>query len=147
MKRIGFLFLVLALSIGVFGCTKKPDIQIDYEAAEEEFTRELSENQTFYYSHTNFERYDITGDGYDDLYTVATGGSGMIRDDIFVYDPVNRQVYIVTSSDEDGIYSYRIEKAGKSGLVVARSSLLLSSDDEVVGKLEFVDDSIVFVED
>lgn len=147
MKRAGILFFVLALSIGVFGCAKKPDIQIDYEAAKEEFNQEVFADQTFYYSHSDFERYDITGDGYDDLYTVATGGSGIVRDEIFVYDPVNRKVYAVTSADEELFYSYRIEEAGTDGLVVVRSRLDLSSNVEEFGKLKFEDDSIVFVAD
>ena len=65
--------------------------------------------------------YDITGDGYPDLFTNVTWGSGMVRTDLVVYDPVNDALYVLDGYDYDFIIEYAeedrivIRKEGPNG--------------------------------
>ncbi|MBR0513190.1 MAG: hypothetical protein IJK06_02960 [Clostridia bacterium] len=49
---------------------------------------------------------DITGDGYPELFTNVTWGSGMVRTDLVVYDPVNEALYVLDGYDYDYIIEY-----------------------------------------
>ena len=41
------------------------------------------------------ELFDVTADGCDDLCTCVTWGSGMVRTDLVVYDPLNEDLYVL----------------------------------------------------
>ena len=50
--------------------------------------------------------YDITGDGYPELFTNVTWGSGMVRTDLVVYDPVGEALYVLDGYNYDYIIEY-----------------------------------------
>ena len=54
----------------------------------------------------DIDLYDITGDGYPELFTNITWGSGMVRTDLVVYDSVNEALYILDGYDYDYIIEY-----------------------------------------
>ncbi len=58
--------------------------------------------------------YDITGDGSPDLFTNDTWGSGMVRTDLIVYDPVGENLYVLDGYD----YNYLIDKVEKDRIVI-----------------------------
>ena len=64
--------------------------------------------------HPDIALYDLTGDGSPDLFTNETWGSGMVRTDLIVYDPVEEKLYVLDGYD----YDYLIEKVEKDRIVI-----------------------------
>ena len=60
--------------------------------------------------------FDVTGDGCVDLCTGRVYGSGMVRRDIIVYDPVNREKYILDGYN----YDFYIDGISENRLVVIK---------------------------
>ena len=50
--------------------------------------------------------YDLTGDGCPDLFTNVTWGSGMVRTDLVVFDPVSEALYVLDGYNYDYIIEY-----------------------------------------
>ena len=46
-------------------------------------------------SKPDFELFDVTGDGCADLCECVTWGSGMVRTDLVVYDPLEKNLYVL----------------------------------------------------
>jgi len=63
---------------------------------------------------TDIALYDITGDGTMDLFTNDTWGSGMVRTDLIVYDPVDENLYVLDGYN----YDYLIDKVEKNRIVI-----------------------------
>ena len=62
------------------------------------------------------ELFDVTADGCDDLCTCVTWGSGMVRTDLLVYDPLNEDLYVL-----DGYsYDYLIDHVEEDRIVIVR---------------------------
>ena len=61
-----------------------------------------------------YEMFDITGDGCPELFTCVTWGSGMVRTDLVVYDPVNEELYVLDGYN----YDYLIDKVEKDRIVI-----------------------------
>jgi len=81
--------------------------------------------------------YDFTGDGFDDIITCFTYGSGLVRDVIVVYDVAGQVFY--TLGDEKA--SYRI-KAFDDGLLTAEEYIY--PDKYSVGKVYFSGNELSF---
>ena len=60
--------------------------------------------------------YDLTGDGTPELFTNVTWGSGMVRTDLVVYDPVEENLYVLDGYD----YDYLIDKVEKDRIVIVK---------------------------
>ena len=82
--------------------------------------------------------YDITGDGNDDLITGLIYGSGIVRNDIVVYDVYNQAFY----SLGDDKNKYRNLKFEDGCLSVERYSY---SKNYASGTVEFINNELVFV--
>ena len=54
----------------------------------------------------DIDLYDVTGDGYPELFTNVTWGSGMVRTDLVVYDPVSEALYVLDGYNYDYIIEY-----------------------------------------
>ena len=62
------------------------------------------------------ELFDVTADGCDDLCTCVTWGSGMVRTDLLVYDPLNEDLYVL-----DGYsYDYLIDHVEEGRIVIVK---------------------------
>ena len=133
----------MAMICGMSACAKKT---IDYEAAEKEFLEYMEEEKYFYSAVDG--RYDVTGDGYEDLYANFNWGSGMPRDMLLFYDPVNHQVYNVCSGEDElsgPPYSYHVVSCDDNGLTVSRTPFD-DSEDVMLGTVKMIDGEVIFVE-
>ena len=54
----------------------------------------------------DIDLYDLTGDGYPELFTNVTWGSGMVRTDLVVFDPVSEALYVLDGYNYDYIIEY-----------------------------------------
>lgn len=145
----------LAMVSGMSACARQTavdpkasesTITIDYEAAEKEFMEYMNENK--YLCSGIDGRYDVTGDGYEDLYANFNWGSGMPRDMLLFYDPVNHQVYNVCSGEDElsgPPYSYHVVSCDDNGLTVSRTPFD-DSEDVVLGTVKPVDGELIFIE-
>lgn len=61
-----------------------------------------------------YEMFDLTGDGCPELFTCVTWGSGMVRTDLIVYDPVNEELYVLDGYN----YDYLIDRVGEDRIVI-----------------------------
>ena len=61
-----------------------------------------------------YELFDITGDGCADLLRCVTWGSGMVRTDLVVYDPVDEELYVLDGYN----YDYRIDRVEEDRIVI-----------------------------
>ena len=62
------------------------------------------------------ERFDVTGDGCSDLCACVTWGSGMVRTDLVVYDPLEKKLYILDGYN----YNYLIDHVEEDRIVIVR---------------------------
>lgn len=142
----------MAMICGMSACAKKSAVdsettkidyvvaEIDYAAAEKEFIEYMKEHK---YLCSGIEgRYDVTGDGYDDLYAGYLWGSGMPRDVLTFYDPVNHQVYNV---QPDFPYEYHVVSCDDKGLTVSRNNFI-EHEEVVLGTVKLIDGEVIFVE-
>lgn len=58
--------------------------------------------------------FDVTGDGSEDLCTCVTWGSGMVRTDLVVYDPLNEEIYMLDGYN----YNYLIDHVEEDRIVI-----------------------------
>lgn len=61
-----------------------------------------------------FELFDVTGDGCADLCTCVTWGSGMVRTDLVVYDPIEKKLYVLDGYN----YDYLIDHVEEDRIVI-----------------------------
>lgn len=153
MRRIIALFCATLMAVSMVGCKSVPgkkekfldangkEVVIDYEEAEKDFRKQVADAgiPAFYgYLYSDSYRYDVTGDGIDDICICISFGSGMVRDCIVVYDPVADRTYML-----DGYsISYHIEKCDENGLVVSSIGHNISE-----GTVVLKDDVLFFVPD
>lgn len=147
----------MAMICGMSACAKKSAVdsettkidyvvaEIDYAAAEKEFIEYLKEDKCFCSEIDG--RYDVTGDGYDDLYAGYLWGSGMPRDVLTFYDPVNHQVYNVHEADDESAfpYDYHVVSCDDKGLTVSRNPFN-DHEEVVLGTVKLIDGEVIFVE-
>ena len=89
--------------------------------------------------------YDLTGDGYPDLFTNVTWGSGMVRTDLVVYDPVNEALYVLDGYD----YDYIIEYAEEDRIVIGKKGPNGYGDPVTVtyGTVKLENEELFFIPD
>lgn len=64
----------------------------------------------------NFELFDVTGDGCADLCTCVTWGSGMVRTDLVVFDPLEENLYVLDGYN----YNYLIDRVESGRIVIIK---------------------------
>lgn len=89
--------------------------------------------------------FDITGDGSPDLFTNETWGSGMVRTDLIVYDPVEENLYILDGYD----YDYLIENVEKDRIVIVEEGPHGYGDPvaKTYGTVKLENGKLVFIPD
>ncbi len=153
-RNVRVLSWIIIGCIGICGCshkTTKPEV--DYQAAEKEFD-EYMENLDlpsllFAKGQESEARFDVTGDGVDDLLRGATYGSGIIRETVLVYDPVTHTGRMLASSkderidgESDDVYCFKVDSCKKDSLIINRSGYIAG---ECLGTIILQDDELVFV--
>ena len=122
------------------------DEQVNYKAANREFDKYIDElGLPSYFGRIrgideDLKKYDVTGDGCEDLVRCLSYGSGMPRVSISIYDPVGHKGYILDSYN----FSYRIESCDEDELVVIKYEPRENS--EIPGTVIIENDELVFVE-
>jgi hypothetical protein len=96
-------------------------------------------------AHPAYERFDITGDGSADLFTCVTWGSGMVRTDLIVYDPVEKKLYVLDGYN----YDYRIDHVEEDRIVITMEGPHGYNEPLVTtfGTVRIEDGRLVFVPD
>ena len=92
-----------------------------------------------------FELFDITGDGCADLCRCVTWGSGMVRTDLVVYDPVEKKLYILDGYN----YNYLIDHVEEDRIVIVMEGPYGYNEPLVktYGTVKTEDGRLVFVPD
>lgn len=95
--------------------------------------------------HPAFRMVDVTGDGCTDLCTCEMVGSGMVRVILIVYDPLQREKYVLDGYN----YSYAINDVTDGRLVVTEKGPYGYSDPltETTGTVKLEDGKLVFCAD
>ena len=94
---------------------------------------------------TDFELFDITGDGNADLCTCVTWGSGMVRTDLVVYDPIEKILYVLDGYN----YDYLIDHVEEDRMVIVMDGPYGYNEPLVktFGTVKIEDGRLVFVPD
>lgn len=89
--------------------------------------------------------FDITGDGSADLCRCVTWGSGMVRTDLAVYDPLGKTLYVLDGYN----YNYLIDHAEEDRIVIAKEGPYGYNEPVVktFGTVIMEDGQLVFVPD
>lgn len=92
-----------------------------------------------------YEVFDITGDGCTDLFTNVTWGSGMVRTDLIVYDPVQEELYVLDGYN----YDYLIDHAEENRIVIVKEGPHGYNDPVVrtSGTVELEKRQLIFIAD
>ena len=93
----------------------------------------------------DFELFDVTGDGCVDLCTCVTWGSGMVRTDLVVYDPVLKDLYVLDGYN----YDYLIDRVEEDRIVIAMKGPYGYNDPvlTIFGTVRAEDGRLLFVPD
>ena len=141
MNRIILVSVILILGLVESSIC---DEQINYRAASREFDKYIEEIHLPSYFGPLRDgdniKYDVTGDGCEDLVRCLSYGSGMPRVSISVYDPADHKGYILDSYN----FSYRIESCDEDELVVIKYEP--RKNIEITGTVIVENDELVFVE-
>ena len=143
MNRIILVSVILILGLVESSIC---DEQVNYKAANREFDKYIDElGLPSYFGRIrgideDLKKYDVTGDGCEDLVRCLSYGSGMPRVSISVYDPADHKGYILDSYN----FSYRIESCDEDGLVVIKYEP--RKNIEITGTVIVENDELVFVE-
>lgn len=147
MKKV-LIALFITISLALYGCSQKTDkITVDYEQAEieiEEYITSLELPSYFWSTGVDQKesgKFDVTGDGYDDLIRFPFYGSGMSRTSVAVYDPVNHAGYFLGSFDE----SYSLVNCTEKELLICKSDNT-NTENSSVGTLSIEDGKLYWVE-
>ena len=92
-----------------------------------------------------FTLYDVTGDGCVDLITGRMFGSGMVRLELIVFDPLAHETYILDGYN----YDYFVSSVSEDRLVVVERGPNGSGEPvtEIPGTIKLEDNRLVFVPD
>ena len=92
-----------------------------------------------------YERFDVTGDGCADLCTCVTWGSGMVRTDLVVYDPIEKSLYVLDGYN----YNYLIDHVEEDRIVIVMDGPHGYNEPLVktFGTVSLEDGRLVFVPD
>ena len=89
--------------------------------------------------------FDITGDGRAELCTCITWGSGMVRTDLVVYDPIEEKLYVLDGYN----YDYLIDRVEENRIVIVMEGPHGYGDPitKTYGTVKLEDDQLIFVPD
>ena len=92
-----------------------------------------------------YELFDVTGDGCAELCTCVTWGSGMVRTDLVVYDPIEKSLYVLDGYN----YNYLIDHVEEDRIVIVKDGPYGYNEPLVktFGTVELEDGRLVFVPD
>lgn len=148
MKKLLAVLLAAALLVSLAGCgfgagaNREYYIDVDYDKAEEQFTEYLNglKLPTYFGLERESVLYDVNDDGYDDLISFPSYGSGMPRTSVAVFDAANRKGYILDSYN----WSYGLESCDGNGLVITKYEVR----DQVYlsGTIVIKDGELLFIE-
>lgn len=139
--------MTMTVLFSLTACGKKsdsdePEISLDMEQAARDLDAYCTGPVALRMDSTEYPEQnkvgDFTGDGYDDLITSYTFGSGIVRTVVVVYDVAN-QVFYRIGDERD---SYFI-KSFEDGILTVEQYTY--PDSYVTGTLELSDDGLVFV--
>ena len=125
---------------------------IDIEEAAKEMRQAIGEQlpasgRMFYLNPAkpDFELFDVTEDGCADLCTCVTWGSGMVRTDLVVYDPLVKKLYVLDGYN----YNYLIDRVEEDRIVIVMEGPYGYNEPLVktFGTVKMEDDQLVFVPD
>ena len=93
----------------------------------------------------NYELFDVTGDGCADLCKCVTWGSGMVRTDLVVYDPLEKILYVLDGYN----YNYLIDRVEEDRIVIVMEGPYGYNEPLVktYGTVRTEDGRLVFVPD
>ncbi|MCR5803240.1 MAG: hypothetical protein K6G47_03170 [Clostridia bacterium] len=95
--------------------------------------------------------FDVTGDGEMDICATVEKGSGIVSYSVVVFDPVNEIGYELSGRNEGIDYSIKGTEGGELVITKKRGIEYNDVDDIPVngidGRLGFVNDELVFVQD
>ena len=96
-------------------------------------------------AHPGYELFDVTGDGCADLCRCVTWGSGMVRTDLVVYDPLEKNLYILDGYN----YNYLIDHVEKDRIVIVMDGPYGYKEPltKTFGTVKIEDCRLVFVPD
>ncbi len=92
-------------------------------------------------------RFDVTGDGHDDLCSSKMFGSGMVQVITYVYDEYNDEEYVLnsfTSKDEYG-YDYSVLGVEDDTILVAEQRFYPAATATKFGTLAIENEKLIFV--
>ena len=92
-----------------------------------------------------FSLFDVTGDGCVDLVTGRMFGSGMVRHEVVVMDPLSHEIYILDGYD----YDYDVTDVTTNRLTVEKSGPNGYNEPitKTLGTIKLEDGQLVFVPD
>ena len=92
-----------------------------------------------------YELFDVTEDGCADLCTCVTWGSGMVRTDLIVYDPVSKELYVLDGYN----YNYLIDRIEEDRIVIVMEGPYGYNDPltKTYGTVRVEDGKLVFIPD
>ena len=92
-----------------------------------------------------YELFDVTGDGCADLCGCVTWGSGMVRTDLVVYDPLEKKLYVLDGYN----YNYLIDHVEEDRIVIVKEGPYGYGEPLVktFGTVKIEDCRLVFVPD
>ena len=96
-------------------------------------------------AHPEYELFDITGDGSADLCKCVTWGSGMVRTDLVVYDPLEKKLYVLDGYN----YNYLIDHVEEDRIAIVMEGPYGYNEPLVktFGTVRIEDGRLVFVPD
>lgn len=92
-----------------------------------------------------YELFDVTGDGCADLCSCVTWGSGMVRTDLVVYDPLEKNLYVLDGYN----YNYLIDHVEENRIVIVMEGPYGYNEPltKTFGTVKTEDGRLVFVPD
>ena len=92
-----------------------------------------------------YELFDVTGDGCADLCGCVTWGSGMVRTDLVVYDPLEKNLYVLDGYN----YNYLIDHVEEDWIVIVMEGPYGYNEPltKTCGTVKTEDGRLVFVPD
>jgi len=123
--------------------SESPDIEVAVREMGQAIGEQIPASGRMLYPY--FELFDITGDGCADLFTCVTWGSGMVRTDLVVYDPIEKALYILDGYN----YDYTIDRVEENRIVIAMEGPHGYNDPvlKTYGTVSLEDGKLIFVPD
>ena len=123
------------------------DFGIDPEEAHRKMNQLIGERipPSGRFGSDRYEMFDITGDGCAELFKCVTWGSGMVRTDLIVYDPVQEELYVLDGYN----YDYLIDRVEEDRIVIVEKGPNGYNDPvtETYGTVKLENRKLVFIPD